>query len=353
MSGVSVITDVDDTIKKTGVTGPKREMLQNVLLKSFDQVCIDGTSEWYRKMNDAGAAFHYVSNSPWQLYESIHSFLRFHEFPKGSIHLKHYQGLIDGMMEPAHGRKRSALEGILRDFPGRKFILVGDSGEVDLETYGELAKKFPDQVIAIYIRDISLPADEPLSTYDKYTMRKKKAPSDTLIQLDSSEPPPPLPERPAKLERPGFIQRKSSRLLDVMSNAASSAATSATHVFRAQAPPSMPPRPPQSGPPKFIIGSREPTPEDDSPETSHRTSSGHQRVISQPSPVVMPSSQDPSDLMLDHPSAVDKRVEHWIDRVNYHRRTLPSHIRLRMYRKPEDIEAETLRLVAGDQESLL
>lgn len=358
IKGVSVITDIDDTIRNTGITGPKREVLQNVLLKDFEDVCVRGAPEWYRKLKDAGAAFHYVSNSPWQLYDSVLGFLQASNFPEGSIHLKHYQGLIDGMMEPAHGRKRVALETILRDFPERKFILIGDSGEVDLETYVELAKKFPDQVIAIYIRDITLPPDEPLSVYDKQIPRKKKVPSDTLIQLDGGTPPP-LPERPPKPERPSYIRKKSSKFIGAMSNAASSAASSATSVFRSPAP-SLPPRSQHrpKPPPTFIVGSREASPED---EESSRSSSladvaprqsGHQRVTSQPSPVVMPSSQDPTELLVEHPT-VDKRIDHWIDRVVYNKRTLPEGIRLQMYRKPEEVEAETLRLVKGDKDSLL
>ena len=41
---------------------------------------------------------------------------------------------------------------LLQAFPRRQFVLVGDSGGADAEIYGRLARKFPDQVRAIYIR---------------------------------------------------------------------------------------------------------------------------------------------------------------------------------------------------------
>ena len=49
--------------------------------------------------------------------------------------------------------KRSAIEPLLQARPRRRFIFVGDSGEQDPEIYGELAREYPKQVVAIFIRD--------------------------------------------------------------------------------------------------------------------------------------------------------------------------------------------------------
>lgn len=104
-----------------------------------------------------------VSNSPWQLYPSIAKFLRKAGLPKGSMHLKHYNGFLYGLLEPKVQKKKFNLESILSDFPQRKFILVGDSGEMDLEAYVNLACDFPNQILAIYIRDVTTNCD---STHD-------------------------------------------------------------------------------------------------------------------------------------------------------------------------------------------
>lgn len=181
--GVSVISDIDDTVKHSGVTKSKRELLQNVFAKSFDDVSLEGVSEWYNHMAEAGASFHYVSNSPWQLYDLIRGYLDYHHFPEGSIHLKKYVGVFDGLTEPAKGRKRATLERIFMDFPDHKFILVGDSGEADLEAYGEIAIRFPDQVLAIYIRDITFSSNEPLNLLEKLTSHRRHSSMD-LISLD-------------------------------------------------------------------------------------------------------------------------------------------------------------------------
>jgi phosphatidate phosphatase APP1 len=43
---------------------------------------------------------------------------------------------------------------LIRSFPNKKFILVGDSGQKDPETYISIAKEFRDQVDKIFIREI-------------------------------------------------------------------------------------------------------------------------------------------------------------------------------------------------------
>ncbi|KAI7869079.1 hypothetical protein BDF14DRAFT_1723471 [Spinellus fusiger] len=58
-----------------------------------------------------------------------------------------------------HGKpmqhKLAVIPPIIRDFPNRKFILVGDSGEFDPEVYQEIYRQFPDQIIKIFIHDVS------------------------------------------------------------------------------------------------------------------------------------------------------------------------------------------------------
>ena len=47
-------------------------------------------------------------------------------------------------------------------YPQRKFVLVGDSGQQDPEIYGLFARKYPRQVIAVFIHDVTgEPAESP------------------------------------------------------------------------------------------------------------------------------------------------------------------------------------------------
>lgn len=159
-AGVSVISDIDDTIKRSNISAGAREIFRNTFIRDLPGLTVDGVREWYNKMHAMGVGIHYCSNSPWQLFPVLATFFKISGLPPGSMHLKAYNGMLQGIFEPVAERKKPTLERILADFPERKFILVGDSGEADLEVYTELAVAHPGRVLAIFIRDVTTP-DHP------------------------------------------------------------------------------------------------------------------------------------------------------------------------------------------------
>ncbi len=68
--------------------------------------------------------------------------------------------------------KFSQIDTILKDFPARKFILIGDSGESDPEVYAYIAKKYPTQIMAILIRDAGSKQNNPLRYINLYSKLK-------------------------------------------------------------------------------------------------------------------------------------------------------------------------------------
>jgi hypothetical protein len=153
--GVSVISDIDDTVKVTNVAD-RRELLANTLLREFHAV--PGMPEIYRRWQSEGIAFHYVSSSPWQLADCLGGFLRDVALPAGSMHLKLFR-LKDstplGRLPSRKSSKRRVIERILNDFPRRRFLLVGDSGERDPEVYAAVARRYPQRVPAVVIRAVA------------------------------------------------------------------------------------------------------------------------------------------------------------------------------------------------------
>lgn len=171
--GVSVVTDIDDTIKLTEVTS-RRRMLLRTFAEPFE--AIDGMATAYQRWAEQGALFHYVSSSPWQIYDAIHQFLNDENFPAGSMHLKWFR-LRDEIFKRWQILRRKSKGGVIRNLikrlPGRTFVLVGDSGERDPEIYAKLASKFPSQVVRICIRQIDakpLDSDRLNKIYRRYGM---------------------------------------------------------------------------------------------------------------------------------------------------------------------------------------
>jgi hypothetical protein len=75
----------------------------------------------------------------------------------GSIKLKSYAGrsLFNGLLTAPAARKRAGVLDILTSFPTSQFILVGDTGEQDLELYASLASERPAQVVGVFVRDVN------------------------------------------------------------------------------------------------------------------------------------------------------------------------------------------------------
>jgi phosphatidate phosphatase APP1 len=152
--GLSVISDIDDTLKHSFV-GCKRTLLANTFLRPFET--IPGMAAVFRDWAAGGAAFHYVSSSPWQLYEHLAAHLAGEGFPHGSFHLRSFRlrdQLLRRVMLTRRSGKANVIRSILRTFPERRFLLVGDSGELDPEIYGYMGRKFPQQVAGICIRQL-------------------------------------------------------------------------------------------------------------------------------------------------------------------------------------------------------
>ncbi len=157
-----LISDIDDTIKITQVYLGLKEVIASTFLKPF--MPASKMSELYKTLmiqhNTTEIA--YLSGSPWQLYSLLESFIVDNGFSNGSFHLKALRlnplsSTLYEFIEPnsTYEHKIATLTQIFEDFPNKHFILIGDSGEKDPEIYGQIHQKYPTQIEAIYIRNVT------------------------------------------------------------------------------------------------------------------------------------------------------------------------------------------------------
>ena len=71
-SPLRLISDIDDTVKYSGVVTGARAIFYNVFVREFDETIIPGMSEWYNQMWQRGVRFHYVvSTTLWSLESTM------------------------------------------------------------------------------------------------------------------------------------------------------------------------------------------------------------------------------------------------------------------------------------------
>lgn len=159
-SDFGVISDIDDTILHTGVVSTlKWKVLINSIFKSAaSRIPLEGAAEFYHQLHrgvsgtNANPIF-YVSHSPWNLYRYLEFFLKQNDFPKGPILLRSFKDIFN-KKSGDQPQKHIEIINILKTYPKLKFILIGDSGEHDADIYMDVARTFPNQVAAIYLRNV-------------------------------------------------------------------------------------------------------------------------------------------------------------------------------------------------------
>lgn len=259
--GVSLISDIDDTVKMSNISAGAKEIFRNTFVRELADLTIDGVKEWYGNMQGLGVSIHYCSNSPWQLFPMLATFFKVSGLPVESLHLKQYSGMLQGIFEPVAERKKNTLVRLLRDFPQRKFLLVGDSGEADLEVYTELALAYPGRILAVFIRDVTTPEAaayfEPSFDMTRRTMSgltlNSNAPNGRPAVRQSSSPGPahvakaPPPAGPVMgtlinfSDEPEEVNLDDAAALEQVKASRPSPSTSASAELLARKPP--PPRP--------------------------------------------------------------------------------------------------------------
>jgi phosphatidate phosphatase APP1 len=55
-----------------------------------------------------------------------------------------------------HEGKLNRVTRILKAFPKQRFVLLGDNSQRDPQIYSAIANNYPEQIVAVYIRNISL-----------------------------------------------------------------------------------------------------------------------------------------------------------------------------------------------------
>lgn len=159
-----IISDIDDTIIRTKATSLLAMGKTVLLTNARTRLPYAGVSEFYRSLQlgrngKRNNPFFYVSSSPWNLYDLLTDFMDHNDIPHGPLLLRDFGLQSDSFMTGDHtSHKFKEISQILDTYPHLNFVLVGDSGEQDPPIYYEVVQRYPGRILAIYIRDVTIPA---------------------------------------------------------------------------------------------------------------------------------------------------------------------------------------------------
>ncbi|MXO91489.1 App1 family protein [Pontixanthobacter aquaemixtae] len=171
---LGVISDIDDTIIETGITGSFRAIVRNwkrILAQMPDErLHVPGVDTFYAALGGGAVLqdssnqgksvptltrrpFFYVSSSPWNLFSYLVAFKKSRKLPLGPIMLRDWGFNRDTFGSASHGaHKREAIAAILGAYPDMRFALIGDDTQGDLVAYGNIVRNYPGRIAAVFIR---------------------------------------------------------------------------------------------------------------------------------------------------------------------------------------------------------
>ena len=158
---IGIISDVDDTILQTFATNLIKVAQLTFMQNAKMRLAFPGVASFYQALQ-AGVdgrqdnPIFYVSSSPWNLYDLLTEFMALHDIPAGPLCLRDLGIDADKFITTGHGsHKVEHIEQILDTYPDLSFVLIGDSGQKDPEVYAKIARRYPERILAIYIRDVT------------------------------------------------------------------------------------------------------------------------------------------------------------------------------------------------------
>ncbi|MXO75357.1 DUF2183 domain-containing protein [Altererythrobacter aerius] len=175
---LAVVSDIDDTIMETGITGGLQSVARNwkrVLAELPDErITVPSADVFYSALGGGAVLaephgvgvsytathrpFFYISSSPWNLFAYLLAFIQSRGLPLGPMLLRDWGFNRATLGSASHGgHKRVAIDKLMTFYPDMRFALIGDDTQGDLPAYAETVTSLPGRVEAVFIRTRSGP----------------------------------------------------------------------------------------------------------------------------------------------------------------------------------------------------
>lgn len=157
-TSLGVVCDIDDTVMVTALPRPFLALWNTFVLSERARMATPGMAVMLDRftIRHPDAPVIYLSTGPWNAAPTLARFLVRNMYPAGAMLLTDWGLTPDRWFRSGQEHKHRNLERLATEFPGMKWLLIGDNGQHDEQIYSEFSVKFPDRVAAIAIRQLSV-----------------------------------------------------------------------------------------------------------------------------------------------------------------------------------------------------
>ncbi|MHA7158434.1 App1 family protein [Glutamicibacter endophyticus] len=152
-----VISDVDDTVVVTALPRPLLAAWNSFVLSEHARVATPGMAVMMQRVLDhhPHSPTIYLSTGPWNVAQTLSRFMSRNLFPRGPILLTDWGPTDRAWFRSGMQHKVDQLRRLAEEFPQTAWLLIGDDGQHDPAIYAEFARRYPERVKAIVIRQLT------------------------------------------------------------------------------------------------------------------------------------------------------------------------------------------------------
>ncbi|MDQ0260131.1 App1 family protein [Sinomonas atrocyanea] len=156
-AGFGIVSDIDDTVMVTALPRPFLALWNTFVLSERARTPTPGMAVLLDRLatEHPEAPVVYLSTGPWNAAPTLQRFLGRNLYPAGPLLLTDWGMTPERWFRSGRDHKRENLERLAAEFPGIRWLLVGDNGQHDESIYAEFAAEHPDSVAAVAIRELS------------------------------------------------------------------------------------------------------------------------------------------------------------------------------------------------------
>lgn len=156
-SRFGIVSDIDDTVMVTALPRPLLAAWNTFVLDEHARRPVPGMAVLLERLTreHPGSPVIYLSTGAWNVAPTLTRFLSRHLYPAGALLLTDWGPTHDRWFRSGRDHKRESLARLATEFPGIRWLLIGDDGQHDEDTYGEFAQAHPRNVAAVAIRQLS------------------------------------------------------------------------------------------------------------------------------------------------------------------------------------------------------
>jgi phosphatidate phosphatase APP1 len=159
-----LVSDIDDTVMVTWLPRPLLAAWNAFVVHESARRVVPGMAELYRRLAERHRPLGvwYLSTGAWNVAPALSRFLRRHQYPWGPLLLTDWGPTNTGWFRSGREHKTRELLRLAAEFPGLRWILVGDDGQHDPEIYRDFVRARPGRVGVVALRQLT-PTEQVLS----------------------------------------------------------------------------------------------------------------------------------------------------------------------------------------------